>query len=221
MRAFYRRVMYGGASAGLLLATAAAHGAGDGGAVGSGGAVGLAVRVAPLSTILGAAKAPGARAVLINVWATWCDPCQEELPDLLRFYKENRARGLRLVMISADDEDRADEAGRVLAAAAARAGMSAGDFDALRFLKRDDDMTFINGLDARWSGALPASFLYDEAGLRTRAWLSPVTYRDLQSGVGAMLGAPPLTAGPARNKTVNKSDTTTTKRSTQPSRRQP
>src|SRR4051812_35688402 len=63
------------------------------------------VRSAPLAAILAEAKASGAPLVLVNVWATWCDPCREELPDLLRVYREHRAQGLRLVMISADDAD--------------------------------------------------------------------------------------------------------------------
>ena len=60
----------------------------------------VAVRSAPLTSILAEAKASRAPLVLVNVWATWCDPCREELPELLRAYREHRAQGLRLVMIS-------------------------------------------------------------------------------------------------------------------------
>ena len=48
-----------------------------------------------------AVRAPGARAVLVNVWATWCDPVAQEMPDLIRFYRDHREDGLRLVLVSA------------------------------------------------------------------------------------------------------------------------
>lgn len=140
--------------------------------------------LAELSEILTAVRAPGARAVLVNVWATWCDPCRQEMPDLLRFYRDHRNDGLRLVLVSADDEDNRAEVARMLADAALPPG-------ALSFIKRGDDMKFINGLDPGWSGALPASFLFDDRGRKRHAWTEPVTYRMLQRGTASLLAAPP------------------------------
>ena len=80
------------------------------------------VAVAELPAILAAVKAPGAQAVLVNVWATWCEPCREEMPDLVRFYRDHRAEGLRLVLISADDDDQRAE----VDARARRAAASTG-----------------------------------------------------------------------------------------------
>lgn len=34
------------------------------------------------------------RVVLLNLWATWCPPCREEMPALERFYREYRAQGV-------------------------------------------------------------------------------------------------------------------------------
>ena len=41
--------------------------------------------------------------VLLNVWATWCDPCREEMPSMQRLYEAYKDRGLRVVAISVDD----------------------------------------------------------------------------------------------------------------------
>ena len=41
--------------------------------------------------------------VLLNVWATWCDPCREEMPSMQRLYDSYKDRGLRIVAVSIDD----------------------------------------------------------------------------------------------------------------------
>ena len=42
------------------------------------------------------------QAVLLNLWATWCIPCREEMPALQTLYTEAAARGLRVVGVSID-----------------------------------------------------------------------------------------------------------------------
>ena len=42
--------------------------------------------------------------VLLNVWATWCDPCRDEMPSMQRLYDAYRDRGLRIVAVSIDDD---------------------------------------------------------------------------------------------------------------------
>ena len=41
--------------------------------------------------------------VMVNVWATWCGPCKEELPSLQRLYSEYGPKGLKLLAVSVDD----------------------------------------------------------------------------------------------------------------------
>jgi cytochrome c biogenesis protein CcmG/thiol:disulfide interchange protein DsbE len=43
------------------------------------------------------------KAVLLNVWASWCIPCKEEAPYLERVWRENRSRGLVVVGLDAKD----------------------------------------------------------------------------------------------------------------------
>jgi thiol-disulfide isomerase/thioredoxin len=136
------------------------------------------VDVAELPAIMAAVKAPGARAVLVNVWASWCEPCREEMPDLVRFYRDHRADGLRLVLISADDDEQRGEVERILG------GLG---FDGPAFIKRGNDMSFIDALDPKWKGALPATFLYDGRGARKQSWLGSVTYDDLRARVSGLL----------------------------------
>jgi len=40
--------------------------------------------------------------VLLNVWATWCHPCREEIPVLQALHDQYKARGLELIGVSVD-----------------------------------------------------------------------------------------------------------------------
>jgi cytochrome c-type biogenesis protein len=40
--------------------------------------------------------------VLLNVWATWCVPCREEIPALQTLYEQHSARGFEIVGVSID-----------------------------------------------------------------------------------------------------------------------
>jgi cytochrome c biogenesis protein CcmG/thiol:disulfide interchange protein DsbE len=40
--------------------------------------------------------------VLLNVWATWCAPCLQEMPSMERLHRELGPRGLRVVAVSVD-----------------------------------------------------------------------------------------------------------------------
>jgi cytochrome c biogenesis protein CcmG/thiol:disulfide interchange protein DsbE len=40
------------------------------------------------------------KVLLINFWATWCAPCQAEMPSLVELQKENRSRGLQIVGVT-------------------------------------------------------------------------------------------------------------------------
>jgi len=111
--------------------------------------------------VLAQVNAPGARATLVNVWATWCAPCKEEFPGLLKVARAREADGLRLVLVSSDFPEQWPAAKRFLAAH----GVS-GVSD----VKNQADNAFIDGLHPRWSGALPATFVYDRDGRLAAFW---------------------------------------------------
>ena len=44
------------------------------------------------------------RVVLVNYWATWCPPCRQETPGLVRVANEYKAKGLEVVGITLDED---------------------------------------------------------------------------------------------------------------------
>lgn len=105
------------------------------------------------------AAAPGADATLLNVWATWCGPCREEFPALLAVAR--RHPNVRLLLVSADFDDQAHEA---------REFLGAHGVTDTTWLKSEPDQEFINGLEPNWSGALPATIVYDARGRAVAFW---------------------------------------------------
>jgi thiol-disulfide isomerase/thioredoxin len=98
-----------------------------------------------------------ARPLLVNFWATWCDPCREEFPDLVKLDEEFRDRGLDFVTVSADDiSDIKSGVPKFLASMGAR--MPA------YLLNAADTEQAIGLVDRAWGGELPATFLFDREG---------------------------------------------------------
>ncbi len=50
------------------------------------------------------------RLVLLNIWATWCKPCREEIPALETLYQRHRTAGFEVIGVSIDAPS---EAGRL------------------------------------------------------------------------------------------------------------
>jgi cytochrome c biogenesis protein CcmG/thiol:disulfide interchange protein DsbE len=42
--------------------------------------------------------------VLLNLWATWCPPCREEMPSMERLWQRFRGKGFVLLAVSQDEE---------------------------------------------------------------------------------------------------------------------
>lgn len=66
--------------------------------------------------------------VLLNIWATWCAPCLEEMPSMQRLHERLGPEGLEIVAVSIDaapgGRDRAGRAGGNVRAFAERLGLT-------------------------------------------------------------------------------------------------
>ena len=132
--------------------------------------------------LLAVVRGSKAKAVLVNVWATWCVPCRQEFPDLMQLQRNYRDRGLDVVLVSADFDDQMAEVRKFLASHLV---------DFRTYIKTGDDMKFIDALTPQWTGALPATFVYDGDGKLRAFHEGKETYATFEKDVLAILKPAP------------------------------
>lgn len=108
---------------------------------------------------------------LVNMWATWCPPCREEMPTLQSFYEQYAERGF--VIIAIDDGDSAPD----VAAFAEEYGL-----------------TFPVWLDPQYSSerafnamSLPSSFVIDREGIIRLQWVGAIDRESLETYVAPII----------------------------------
>jgi thiol-disulfide isomerase/thioredoxin len=119
------------------------------------------------------------KVVAYDFWATYCEPCRAELPQLVKLEAKLRSRGFELVTISADEPEQDANAAKVI-----RKTGFAGQ--AYRKQARDDDH-FINAIDPKWSGAMPALFLYDREGRKIRSFIGESDLSAVEKAIEKLL----------------------------------
>jgi cytochrome c-type biogenesis protein len=104
------------------------------------------------------------RVVLVNVWATWCHPCRDEIPVLQALHERYAPRGLDLVGVSVD---------------------ARGEEDTIREFATDFRMTYPLWLDPDervqstfFAIGVPATFLIDRGGVLRWRHVGPVRAND-------------------------------------------
>lgn len=97
------------------------------------------------------------RIVVVELWATWCAPCLESFPRMVRLYQQYKDRGVEFVSLSLDDrEDKA-------AVGAARRFLQKHNATFRNYLMDENIPQAFEKLDLL---GIPAVFLYDPSGTR-------------------------------------------------------
>ena len=117
----------------------------------------------------------GGKPLLINVWATWCAPCREEFPDLVKMANEYHNK-IDVVGISVDFPEEIDS--KIIPFLKKQNA----DFKnyVIKVIEPED---FINLLNENWSGAIPATFIYDENGEQIEYFIGKQSYEEFEKAV--------------------------------------
>ncbi|MGB8475213.1 MAG: TlpA disulfide reductase family protein [Candidatus Acidiferrum sp.] len=124
------------------------------------------------------------KALLVTFWATWCEPCRDEYPMLNELAKQYKAKGLRVVGVSMDDDGDLILMRRFLARYKPifpnyrNTPGKAAEFEA-----------FTQSVMPGWTGSLPATFLYAKDGRQVGQFLGEKTREQYEDAIRALLGA--------------------------------
>jgi cytochrome c biogenesis protein CcmG/thiol:disulfide interchange protein DsbE len=136
--------------------------------------VGSPLPALPLRTLDGKTiilRARPGEVLVVNLWASWCPPCREEMPDLERFFRAFHARGVEVVGV-----DQGESAGT----AGAFAHALGVDYPILL----DPDEAYGRALS---TFGLPTTAIVDRRGVVRIAVDGPLTYGRLAADVTRLL----------------------------------
>jgi thiol-disulfide isomerase/thioredoxin len=155
-------------------------------------------------------RASKGRILLVNFWATWCVPCREEFPDLVRIEKEFRSRGEEFEFVTVSLDDATDIK---TAVPDFLAEMRATRMPAYLLNAAEPDAA-INLINPEWRGELPATFLFGRRGALFYKHMGRVKPAELRESINAALGqgydeAPPPAATPTPTPTPEPTPTPT------------
>ena len=138
------------------------------------------VKAPPLSgPLLGGGRASlsdyAGKVVLVDFWATWCDPCREEIPDLVALHKKLSKDGFLVLGVSMDEE---------------------GESAVKRFTAKQPIPypVLLNGSErapAGWSApGLPTAYLVGRDGSVLRRWYGGKDISDVERDARAAMAEP-------------------------------
>ena len=120
------------------------------------------------------------RPLLVNWWATWCDPCREEFPDLVKIDNDYRAKGLDFIAISLDDlADIKTVVPEFLSTMKATMPVY--------LLNVQDPEPSMKLVDPEWTGAMPATFLYNNKGEVVYKHFGRVKTEELRAAIESLV----------------------------------
>lgn len=109
---------------------------------------------------------------VVNFWATWCVPCVQELPNFEQLNEKYKNQKVKVILVSLDMPKMAES--RLLPF------IEKKKLKSKVILMRDPDQnTWLPKVDADWSGAIPATVIYNKD--KRKFYEQPFTLQQLET----------------------------------------
>jgi thiol-disulfide isomerase/thioredoxin len=95
--------------------------------------------------------------LVVNFWATWCEPCRDEYPLIVELASEFKTQGISVVGINMDDDSDMNLVRRFIARTQPR-------FPNYRQKPGIDLDAFYRGVNPAWTGTMPQTIFYTRDG---------------------------------------------------------
>ena len=116
--------------------------------------------------------------VLINFWATWCAPCEKEIPDLVKIQRTLGDKGLKVALINLESPESAEETLDFL---------KKYDANDLGFIKPQETENFFQVLGFEAPAGLPVSGIWSPKLGLIQSWTGVKSLEELELEVKAHL----------------------------------
>ena len=123
------------------------------------------------------------KAVMANFWATWCEPCRTEYPEVVSLAKEYGPQGLVVIGVSLDEDSDLGLVRHFIAT-------YHPDFPNFRQRPGIDPASFYQGVNPQWRGTMPQTDFYARDGHMARFFIGDKPHDAFVQAIRLILAVP-------------------------------
>ena len=113
---------------------------------------------------------------VVNFWATWCGPCVKELPNFEQLRAANAGQKVKVLLVSLDYASQLDKKVRPFM-------KQHGLKSEVLLLNEPDPNEWIDKVDAKWSGALPFTLIFNNKTKQRTSFERELTFAELSAAL--------------------------------------